>query len=127
MASKVSIKPDRQETPSEQIVKKVAEEFIIEDSNGRKLTLKKPGILAQYRLIEMMGASAKNEVYMAWVLPILYVIAIDGKPVPTPAQKSQVEALISRLDDAGVEAVMLAIQEKFGKQDPEADKEALKK
>jgi hypothetical protein len=131
--TKVTVRPDRSaqagaaSTPSEQIIQGVTDEFAVEDSNGRQITLKKPGILAQYRLIEMMGESAKNQVYMAMVLPILYVTAIDGAPVPPPAKKSQVEALISRLDDAGVDAVMTAINERFGAANPDEDKEALKK
>lgn len=128
MPAKVTIKPERATaTPSQEIVRSASDEFTIQDENGRSITLKKPGILAQYRLIEMMGDSAQNQVYMGMVLPILYVTAIGGDPVPAPAKKIQVEALISRLDDAGVTAVMAAINERFGAQSQDEDNEALKK
>lgn len=114
-------------TPTEQIIKQASAEVSITDSNGRSITLKKPGVLAQYRLIELLGDSAKNEVYMAMVLPLIYVASIDGHPVPAPTKKVEIEALISRLDEDGINAVMLGVQEHFGKSDPDADKESLKK
>ena len=115
------------ETPSEQLIKQAAAEVVVTDAAGRKITLKKPGVLAQYRLIEILGDSAKNEVYMGMVLPLIYVSAIGEHPVIQPASKREVEALISRLDEEGINAVMQGVQENFGRTDPEADKEALKK
>lgn len=115
------------ETPTEQIIKQASAEVSVTDANGRVIVLKKPGVLAQYRLIELLGDSAKNEVYMAMVLPLIYVAELDGHPVPLPAKKSEVEALISRLDEDGINAVMLGVQEHFGRSDPDADKESLKK
>lgn len=119
---KVTVNP----TPSEQVMAK-SEEITTTDSRGRIIKLKKPGVLAQYRLVEMMGDSAKNEVYMGMVLPVVFVCEIDGDAVPFPMSKSEVEALIQRLDEDGLAAVMKAMEESFGKQNPEADKAALKK
>jgi hypothetical protein len=115
------------ETPSEQLIKQASAEVIVTDSNGRTITLKKPGVLAQYRLIEILADSAKNEVYMGMVLPLIYVSAIGDAPVMQPSSKREVEALISRLDEEGINAVMQGVQDNFGRTDPEADKEALKK
>ena len=114
------------ETPREEAIAKAQSEFDISGSRGRTIKLKKPGVLAQYRLIEILGASAKNEVYMAMVLPLIYVTSIDGEVVHQPISKREVEALIQQLDEDGVEAVMVGVQANFGKQDPDADKDALK-
>ncbi|WP_331693489.1 hypothetical protein [Pandoraea sputorum] len=114
-------------SPSDEIVKAAVAEHTVQDTSGRALLLRKPGILAQYRLIEALGDSAKNEAYMAMVMPLLFVGAINGDAVPPLRTKSEVEALIQRLDDAGVEAVMLGVQANFARQDPEADRDALKK
>lgn len=114
------------ETPSEEATAKAQTEFDISDARNRTIKLKKPGVLAQYRLIEILGASAKNEVYMAMVLPLIYVTSIDGEIVHQPISKREVEALIQQLDEDGIEAVMAGVQASFGKQDPEADKAALK-
>ncbi len=74
------------------------------------ITVKKPGVLAQYRIVEVVGDSAKNEVYMGMVMPLLWVTEIDGEPVPPPGTKRELEALIQRLGEDGVSALMTHIQ-----------------
>lgn len=113
-------------SPSEELIAKASAEQVVEDSTGRIITLRKPGVLAQYRLVEMLGETAKNQVYMGMVLPLLYVSAINDDKLPALSTKREVEALIQRLDEAGIEAVMKGVQEHFGAPDPEADKVALK-
>jgi hypothetical protein len=113
--------------PTQEILAKANEETSVTDSLGRVLKIKKPGVLSQYRLIEALGDSAQNQTYMAMVLPLIYVTAIDDLAVHQPKSKMQVEALIQQLDEAGIEAVMKHVQETFGKSDPEQDKAELKK
>ena len=113
--------------PSEEAVAKAIAETVIVDSAGRAIKLKKPGVLAQYRLIEALGDAAKNAVYTSMVLPLIYVVGIDENAVYQPTTKREIEALIQQLDEHGVEAVMAGVQKHFGKSDPEADKDALKK
>lgn len=113
--------------PSEEIVRMAQAEMTVLDARHRAIRLKKPGVLAQYRLIELLGESAKNEVYMGMVLPLIFVTAINDEPVYLPTSKAQVEALISQLDEEGIAAVMQGVQEHFGKADPAGDKAALKK
>lgn len=121
MTVKVTMKP------TQEVLAKASEETIVVDSIGRTIKLKKPGVLAQYRLIEALGVSASNQTYMGMVLPLIYVIAIDDITVNQPNTKMQVEALIQQLDEHGIEAVMQKVQETFGKSDPEKDKADLKK
>ncbi len=113
-------------TPSEELIAKAAAEQVVEDSTGRIITLRKPGVLAQYRLVELLGDAAKNQVYMGMVLPLLYVTGINDDKLKAPSTKREIEALIQRLDESGIEAVMKGVQEHFGAPDPEADKAALK-
>jgi hypothetical protein len=113
--------------PSEQVIAKAVAEVTITDARGRSIKLKKPGVLAQFRLVEILGDTSKNETYMNMVLPMIYVAAIDDEPVYQPASKREVEALIQRLDEDGVSAVISGARENFGASDPEADKVALKK
>lgn len=129
MPPKVTVNPHRASPlPSQEVIQTATQEHLITDARGRSITLKKPGILAQYRLVEAMGAeSAKNEVYMGMILPVIFVAAIDGVQVVAPSNKAQIEALIVRLDEEGIAAVAQGVQDHFGAQDPEADKEALKK
>src|ERR1700733_1836894 len=97
------------ETPTAQVIAKAAAEVTVKDLRGRILTLKKPGVLAQYRLIEALGDVAKNETYVSMCIPLLYVAAIDGEP-PTPlSSKLRVEAMIQHLGDEGIEAAMKGV------------------
>ena len=114
-------------TPTNEVLAKASEETHVTDSHGRTIKIKKPGVLAQYRLIEALGDSAQNQTYMGMVLPLIYVTAIDDLAVHQPKSKLQVEALIQQLDEHGIEAVMRHVQETFGKADPDQDKAELKK
>jgi hypothetical protein len=113
-------------TPSAEVVAKATAEVTVTDARGRVITLKKPGVLAQFRLVEALGDSAKNQTYLGMVLPLIFVTAIDGDPVYQPSKKSEVEALIQQLNDEGIEAVMNGVNENFGKTDTDLDKERLK-
>jgi hypothetical protein len=112
-------------TPSAELVATAQSEAVVTDARGRAIKLRKPGVLAQYRLVETLGASASNQAYMGMVLPLIYVESIDGDPVSVN-NKMQIEALIQRLDEEGIKAVMEGVQAHFGAVDPEADKAALK-
>lgn len=111
------------ETPSQQAIAKLATEYQVTDERGRVLTLKKPGALAQYRIVETAGQSADIKTYMQMVLPLIFLIAIDGDPVRQPATKLQLEALITRLGDEGIAAVMQGVREHFG-ESPEGAEDA---
>lgn len=113
-------------SPSEELIAKAQSTSTIKDARGRTITLKKPGVLSQFHLVEALGDAAQNQVYMGMVFPLLYVASIDGvteKPVRT---KLQVEALIQRLDEEGIEAVVEGVRQTYGTATPDADKEALK-
>ncbi len=118
------------ETPSQQAIAKLATEFEVTDERGRMLTLKKPGALAQYRIVETMGQSADIKTYAQMVLPLIFLVAIDGDPVRQPASKLQLEALITRLGDEGIDAVLKGVGKHFGEtleEDAEVSKATLKK
>lgn len=114
------------ETPSEQVVAKAIMEANVVDANGRTITLKRPGVLAQFRLVEMLGDTATNAAYVGMVLPLIYVTAIDGDRVSRITTKIGLEGLIQRLDEEGVMAVANGVMEHFGKQKPDEDAAALK-
>jgi riboflavin biosynthesis pyrimidine reductase len=114
-------------TPSQQAVAKAAKTVVVTDAGGRKITLKKPSVLAQYDLIEVLEETAKNETYVAMVLPLLYVTDTDGDAVIAPRTKLQIRALIQRLGEDGVNAVMIGVGANFGGADVEGDKAAIKK
>lgn len=112
-------------TPTQQFIDRAKAEAVITDPKGRVIVLRKPGVLAQYRLVDMLGHSASNQAYMGMVMPLTYVGSIDGDDVSI-GTKRELEALIVRLDEASIFAVAKAVEANFGEQDPEADQAALK-
>ncbi|MBW9334593.1 hypothetical protein FEE59_13845 [Herbaspirillum sp. RU 5E] len=113
------------ESPSKALL--APAETTVPDAAGRVIKLRRPGILAQYRLIEALGDSAaSNDTYVRMVMPILYVVQIDDDAVPPLRTKAEVEALIQRLDDHGMRAVMEGIGELAAKA-AEGDPAAIKK
>lgn len=101
-----------QSSASEEILSQSKNEIEVIDETGRKINLKKPGILAEFKLVKMLGDTAKNEVYMNMVLPLMYVSSIDGLPVALNSEK-ELEALIQRLDHHGIKAVVEAVMTNF--------------
>ncbi|GJJ01585.1 hypothetical protein RugamoR64_21230 [Duganella rhizosphaerae] len=93
------------ETVSDDIVK-AANAVATVVAGGLRIGLKKPNVLRQYQIVETVGASARNEVYMGMVMPLLWVTQIDGDDQPPPSTKRELEALISRLGEDGISAVM---------------------
>lgn len=125
--SKVTIKPHESPTPSEAVVRAANEEFSTVDALGRTIVLKKPGVLAQFDLIEALGDLAKNDVYRIMCIPAIYVISIDGAVAPPPSNKMQMRALISRLGEEGFAAIRQAIDERYPPDESEEGDEAVKK
>lgn len=116
------------DSPSAQLIAEATKSATVHDADGRAIVLKKPGILAQFRIVEAAGPeSAKNEVYMRMILPLIYVSELGGEPVTSPVNKIQLEGLMQRLGEAGVNAVMDGVFANFGQSDPEADKAKIKK
>jgi|SRR5579872_4999583 len=112
-APKVTIR----ETPSETHVREALKETIVEDARGRKIKLVRPPVLAQFKLIRMLGGEASaNQTYVQMLLPLLYVAAIDGAPVFFPASELEIDALIARLDEDGIACVMKGVVENFAEQ-----------
>jgi hypothetical protein len=123
--SKITVK-EQGDSPSQTIVKQAAARVVIQDEKGRSIALQKPGVLAQFRLIKILGETAKNTTYVQMVLPLTYVVEIDGVPVSQPNSEREIDALITRLDEEGVTAVMLGVNEHFGSANAEQVQEEIK-
>ena len=113
------------ESPSAQVVASSAE-VVVTASGGMKITLKKPGVLAQFKLVELLGESASNTAFVSMCLPLIFVTAIDGDPVSRITTRVALDGLIARLDEEGVGAVAQGVYQHFGKPNPEADRAAIK-
>ena len=117
-----------QETATEHLIKDALKDVVIPDKRGRKIKLVKPSALAQFRLVKVVGGeAAANQIYMNMILPLIFVAEIDGDQVLFPNNERELEALIQRLDEDGITAVALAVQEHWGDANAEADRTAIKK
>jgi hypothetical protein len=125
--TKVTIKPQEAMTPSETVVRAANEEFSAVDSLGRTIVLKKPGVLAQFDLIEALGDLSKNDVYRVMCIPAIYVVSIDGAIAPPPSNRMQMRALIGRLGEEGFVAINKAIKQHSPQEDGGEDEETVKK
>lgn len=125
---KVTLHESATAAPMQQVTRDANFQVVVDVDDGRKVTLRRPGVLAQFKMIEMLGPEASmNSVFVNMVFPITYVIAIDGEQVSRITTRPQLDALIQQLDEAGVKAVVEGVQTHFGAPaDPEATKAAVK-
>ncbi len=80
------------------------------DGLGRRLALRRPGVLERLRLFEAAGAElSRNDRWLGMAVLAASVTAIDGVPVPFPASKAAIEAAVQRLDEAGIAAVAASL------------------
>lgn len=93
-------------TPSARIVADASACWSVDDAKGRAIEVRRPGALDRLRLFKALGPGlAQNDRYVSYAMLAMCVTAIDGVPVPQPANEGQLEALVLRLGDAGMVAV----------------------
>lgn len=103
------------DTPSEAVVKSAAEIKFVTDARGRKIGVQKPRALLRYRLLKILGAeSAKNEPLLGNAMLAFLVSDINGDKLPPINSERQLEAMIDRLDDDGLAAVVECLATQFG-------------
>jgi hypothetical protein len=125
----VTVNEARAETPTETVVKVANTTVTVKTADGRDITIKKVSTLDRMRLFELVGPeNVKNEAYFGYAMLAYHVTAIDGEPVAKPGTKLQLEALVQRLDDAGMNAVGQAVLDNFlnSIQSPDDAREAVK-
>jgi hypothetical protein len=95
-------------TPSETIISQP--EFVVTDSFGRRLNLRRLTALDRLRLFKAAGSMlSHNDRWLGMAMLAVSVAAIDGIPIPQPGTEQQIEALVHRLGDAGIAAVAAAL------------------
>ena len=98
------------DTPSSRIV--AAAQAVTEtiDALGRRLALRRLTALDKLRLFKAAGPLlAQNPPWLGTALLAASVTAIDDIPVPPPVSEAQIEAIVQRLGDEGINAVGAAL------------------
>jgi len=77
----------------------------VTDAEGRRLKVQRPTVLDKLRLFKAVGPDmAQNPPYLGLALTACAVKFMDDVPVPHPSNEQQIENLILRLGDAGMNA-----------------------
>ncbi len=97
-------------SPSAQIVAAATAPVVVRDADGRELVLRRMTSLDRLRLFKALGPIlSQNNAYLGMAMLAASVIAIDTVPVPAPVTEGQLEALVGRLGNIGIEAVASAL------------------
>lgn len=81
----------------------------VTDAEGRRFVLRSLTALDKLRLFEAAGAElSRNDRWLGMAALAASVTEIDGVPVPLPASKAAIEAIVRKLGDAGLAAVAAA-------------------
>jgi|SRR5579883_1363772 hypothetical protein len=93
----------------------------VKDRTGRVIRIKKLSAYDRYRLFRALGpAQSENPRMVQYASLAASVAEIAGDPVAFPTTSDQVDVIIKRLDDAGLDAVMLALVALLPPSDEEA-------
>ena len=97
-------------TPSASILATASAMQSVTDAEGRVLVLRRLPALDKLRLFKAAGpVLAQNQPWLGMAMLAWSVAAIDDVPIPPPATEQQLEALVSRLGDAGIAAAATAL------------------
>ena len=98
------------DTPSARLVAAAQAAPDVTDAAGRTLSLRRLTALDKLRLYKAAGPQlAQNAPWMGVALLAASVTAIDFVPVPQPATEAQIEALVGRLGEDGLDAAAAAL------------------
>jgi len=82
----------------------------VTDADSRRLVLRRLTALDKLRLFKAAGpVLAQNQPWLGMAMLACSVASIDEIPIPPPVSEQQIEALVSRLGDAGIAAVASAL------------------
>lgn len=101
-------------TPTARILSSANALFSAADATGRNIVARRLNALDKLRLLKAAGPIlSDNQAWLGVAMLAASVTEIDGTPVPMPMTEHQIEGLVGRLGDAGLDAVaaMLATGE----------------
>lgn len=105
-------------TPTQSYLAAASQTLDVIDASGRSLTIRRPTTVDRLRLFKAVGSSlSTNDRYLGLAMLAFTVVAIDGVPVPQPANEHQIEVALERLGTAALDAIAACL-------DP-ADREGL--
>ena len=99
-------------TPTATVLDAANERLSISDQAGRAIIARRLNALDKLRLLKAAGPMlSENQAWLSVAMLAASVVEIDEIPVPMPTSEKQIEALVARLGDAGLDAVAIAISD----------------
>ncbi len=96
-------------TPSELLIHSGSAEQQIVDQSGRELIVRRLTALDTLRLVKLAGPIlSQNDAWLSIAALAYSVSAIEGTPVVAPVNEAQIEAIVVRLGEVGLDAVAQA-------------------
>lgn len=100
-------------TPTQEVLHQARAPVAFVDPQGRAIQLRKPSPLQELNFFAMLGGEkSTNPVYVGLTMPLLYIESIDGAVVTLRTQ-GELDALVMKLGEEGMEAVQLKVQEAY--------------
>lgn len=97
-------------TPTQEILKRANSFVEMTDESGRVFKIKKASLLDRAKIFETLG-SVKSEMYMQLVLPLIYVVSIDGVNRPPFSSKIVIEKFLETVGEDGMAAIAKGLVE----------------
>lgn len=99
-------------TPTENILSAALRMIDVRDGRGRNLKVRRLTALDTLRLLKAAGPIlAQNQPWLSMAMLAVSVTEIDHVPVPTPTSEAQIESLVERLGEDGMEAIADAVDQ----------------
>lgn len=116
------------EKSEDKLIKKNAE-ITVTDDIGRKITLRRPNMLAEANFKLACGDASSNAAFMNDYIILPWIASIDGEKIIPPVTLTEIKSLIQRLDFEGYNAAIKGFVEliKQDKQNGEEVPELAKK
>lgn len=97
-------------TPSASVLGLANEQLSTTDKTGREIVVRRLNALDKLRLLKAAGpVLSDNQAWLGVAMLAASVVEIGGVPVPIPATEHQIEGLVGRLGDLGLDAVAAAL------------------
>ena len=114
------------DAPSDELVIN-GDTLLVPVGDGRTLTLTYPGPLAQYDMVQAMGAdAADNGRLVRMFLPLIYLSAINDQRISPCTSLREMRGLIDRLGHKGLQALQRGVNAFNERDEKEATEQAKK-
>lgn len=110
------VQPVAAPTPTQQVVDEANRIVYTTDALGRTLGVTRINAKLQRRVFKALSSeSAEKTRYLMQALTVCACVSIDGTPVAFPTSELQIDALIDRLEQEGLDAIALCLATNFSR------------